>query len=459
MGTTALMGSRKALPNRLRKLEAVMLKRLLTNPVWRWLLGLFMTLLLLVLAACSGGAPGCNPVTFGNSTCTSGSGGSGSFGGGSGGGGGGGGNSSPTAFAFAVDEDGTMDSYTFSKSAGTLGPTPSYTSPTFVTNLGSEGAVVAQGKYLYVVLQAQQEIWGFTIGADGSLTTISGFPMTVPISGIGQVSYNQQVVMTNPAGTLLFVSEAGSETILVYQIGSGGALTPGGNSPFSTLSAGIEPENLAMDGNGKFLYVSEESADHNGAFLTGYTVGANGTLTLMNPTFQFEFPIWEMQGDPSGKYLIGITGDTQYYVGTDLKEIYVFNIDSSTGALTNVSGSPFATTYAPFNMAVQPISSSSELIYTFGINDQNTGTNPVEGFTLNTSNGQVAELSNSPFSGLTSTVWGQFDQSGQYIFTYLGTAPNPTLGVLAVAADGTLTEPTSTTPLTTSGYFAVADVP
>jgi 6-phosphogluconolactonase len=426
---------------------------------WQILLSLLLMLAMLFLVNCSGGAPGCPQASFGSSACSSSS-GSTSFGGGGGtggGGGGGGGGSTPTAFAYAVDQNGSIDGFTFSAGASTFGPTSGYTSPLFPANLGSEGLVVAQGQFLYAVLEAQQQIYGWTIGSDGSLTALNGFPMSVPISGIGiNANYNQQVVITNPAGTLLFISEAGTEQILVYQISSAGVLTPVTGSPFSTLGQTLEPQNMATDGAGKFLYVTEDSGDHSGAFVTGYAISSTGVLTPLS-TSQFNFPLWEMQGDSSGKYLVGITGETAYYFGSDDTHIHVLSINSTTGALTEVSGSPFTTTYAPFNIALQPSANATEFVYSFSIDDANTGANAIEGFQLDTTSGKLTAISGSPF-GVTHAPWGQFDQTGQYLFFYAGGSPID-LGVFNVGSTGALTETVSATPLTTSGYWAVADVP
>src|SRR5487761_11605 len=135
-------------------------------------------------------------ITFGSSTC------------GSGGGGGGGGNTTANAFAYAVDQNGSMDGYALKTTAGTFGPVSTYISPVIPANKGSVGVVTAQGKYLYAVLEDVQQIFGWSIGTSGNLTASTGFPISLPsLSGINGYSYNQQVVITNPAGTLMFIAE------------------------------------------------------------------------------------------------------------------------------------------------------------------------------------------------------------------------------------------------------------
>lgn len=424
----------------------------------------FVAMLAILLLTSCNGAPGCPQNGFGSSLpCAPG--GSGNLGGsgGTGGTGGGGGGTTANAFAYVVDQNGTMDGYALNAKAGTFGTVSTYAPPTIPANNGSVGVVVAQGKYLYAVLQDVQKIYGWSINTSGNLTLLTGFPISVPtLSGISPEPYNQQVVITNPAGTLMFISEAVNEQILVYQISNTGALTAATGSPFSTSSASLSPQNMGMDGLGRFLYVSQASAIHSGTAVVGYSVSSTGAsagqLTLI-PGSPFNIPLWQMQGDASGNYLIGISGRVAYLYGADDKSLYVYSINQATGALTAASGSPSATAFAPFNIAMQPSTVNGEFIYSFSVNDSDTATNPIEGYKLDPSTGALSLVTGSPFSVTTPTAFGQFDQSGNYLFIYSGVAPNVSLGVLNVASSGALTETLPTTPLVTAGYFAVSDVP
>jgi 6-phosphogluconolactonase (cycloisomerase 2 family) len=416
---------------------------------------LFVSLIVMLVLAVS--LVGCGHytcgITFGNSTC--GSGGSG--------GSGGGGTSTANAFAYAVDQNGSMDGYALNVTANTFGTVSTFTPPVIPANKGGVGVVVAQGKYIYAVLEDVQKIFGWSIGTNGSLTALTGFPLSLPsLSGISGYSYNQQVVITNPAGTLMFIAEATSEQIVAYQISSSGALTAVSGSPFSTAAVSLAPQNMGMDGLGRFLYVSQASSTHAGTTIVGYSVSSTGTntgaLTLISGS-PFNIPLWQMEGDPSGNYLIGISGKTQSIDGSDDKNLYVYSINQTTGALTAAPGSPMATVFAPFNIAIQPKSVNGEFIYSFSLDDAGTGTNPIEAYKLDPASGALSLVTGSPFSLPTPTAFGQFDQSGNYLFIYSGSGSSVSLGVVNVASSGALTETLPATPLVTSGYFAPSDVP
>ena len=69
----------------------------------------------------------------------------------------------------------------------------------------------------------------------------------------------------------------------------------------------------------------------------------------------------------------------------------------------------------------------------------------------------IAGPPGSPFSGVTSSLFGQFDQSGDYLFFY-GNVAGPQLGVLdAAAGTGSLTGPIPPISIVTPGYWAVTD--
>ena len=271
---------------------------------------LLLVITMMSLAGCGGHYFCSNGATFGSS-CTSS--GSGLGGGGTGGGGGGGGGTAPTAFAFAVDQGGTMDGYALSTTAGTFAAVSGFSAPTIPASDPGVGMVVAQEKFVYTVFELQGAIYGWSMNSTtGALTALSGFPMTLALNA-PIVAYNKYNIATNPTGTLLFVSDTGANQIFVYQIGSTGALTPVTGSPFPTT---IEPGNLATDGLGKYLYVTEAVGGHSGAVIDAYSIGSTapnvGVLTAV-PGNPFPFAMWQVQGDASGNYLIGTTGSTAFY--------------------------------------------------------------------------------------------------------------------------------------------------
>ena len=373
--------------------------------------------------------------------------------------------SATAAFVFVADatgatSNGTIDGYTLNTSASTFGPTPTYTAPATPLNDGGVGMVVAQAKYLYTGFGTTSTLYGWSIGSAGTLTALSGSPYAAPFMPFVPVGFGTQSIITNPAGSLLFFSASATGTgtngpqVFVYQIGSDGTLTAAGGSPFSVPFTG----NLATDGLGKYLYITAASpTTHTGSEIAAYSIASTGALTEVGT---FAFPMWQVQGEPTGKFMIGTTGNSVAINAVDNDALYVFSIGTA-GALTEVSGSPFVTQSSPLSIAVQSDANGS-LIYTFGLTDDRSAFNSVEGYSINSS-GALSAITGSPFSNAAVGDQGALDQSGDFLFVY-GVVDNlstntivPQMGAFAVASGGALTEPTTTLTLTSPGFFAVTD--
>jgi hypothetical protein len=398
---------------------------------------------------------------FGSSTCTS---SAPSLGGSTGTG------SATAAFAFVADQGaadgtaGTIDGYTLNTSASTFGATPSYTAPSIPPGDPGTGMVVAQSQYLYVGFASTDQIFAWTVSSSGALTAISGSPYTAPfMAGVGD-GIGSNSIITNPAGNLLFFADTLSDQIFIYQIGTGGALTAA--SP-SSIPVPFEPVNMATDGLGKYLYVTSNGASiHTGSEVAAYVIGSSGTLTAV-PGSPFAFPMWQVAGEPTGNFLIGTSGHSKDINGTDDDSLYVFSITqsgSSAGALTAVTGSPFATVNSPLSIAVQS-NTGGDLVFSFGVNDTLTGFNPPEGYSIN-SGGTLTAVSGSPFSNAEVGYLGAFDQSGAFMFlgmqSFLGVGDGSgvityQLSAFDVSSAGAVTQPTTTLTLPTAGVWAVTD--
>jgi 6-phosphogluconolactonase (cycloisomerase 2 family) len=377
-----------------------------------------------------------------------------------------GGGSTSSAFVFAVDEAGaggtgtagTIDGYTLNSGATTFAATASYTAPTIPLDDPGVGMVVAQSQYLYAGFGTTNQLYGWTVASSGSLASISGSPYTAPfMSGVGNGALATSAMVTNPAGTFLFIADTANDKIYVYQIGSGGALTATATSP---VSVPIPPGNLTTDGLGKYLYMTETFSNHTGFEIAAYTIGTDGSLTAITGS-PFSYPMWQVVGEPTGKYLIGTTGKNLALNGADDNQLYVFDIAQSganAGAL--ISETPFTTTYSPLNIAVQS-NTNGNLVYSFSDDDSLNGFNAVEGYELNATSGALTALTNSPFVNVADGSWGQLDQSGAYLFVFGGVNNGSTItysiGALDVGSGGALTQPTTSLTLATGGFWAVAD--
>ena len=384
--------------------------------------------------------------------------------------GGGSSSSASSVFVFAVNSaagtstspSGAIEGYSVDSATTTSGPITGFTAPTVPPDDGGIGMVIAQSQFLYAGFGIAAQIYGWTIdGTTGALTAISGSPWSGSFLHAFSAGVAADEMITNPAGTLLFISLPSENEIYVYQIGSGGVLTPAAGAPFSVP---FGPLNLATDGAGKYLYaVNGDVSTHTGTEIAAYSIGSSGALTAV-PGSPFPFPMWQVQGEPTGKFLIGTSGNSAApgHSGKDDDNLYVYSI-SSTGAISQVSGSPFATVYSPFSIAVSQ-NSGGNLVYSFSFNDTATAFNAVEGYQISSS-GTLTADAGSPFTSLAADAggsWGQFDQSGAFLFSYASYVNDTNATVnqispLTVGSGGALTQTLSALDLTTEGFWAVTD--
>ena len=168
--------------------------------------------------------------------------------------------------------------------------------------------------------------------------------------------------MVDPTGKYLYVSNNldALGSISAYTIASNGALTPVTGSPFTTLVNG-GPFGLAVHPNGNFLYIAMSGNGTAGTQIVGQKIDT--TTGALSPIPGSPFTVGnEPSGvtiDPAGKFL---------YVTNMMDDtVSAFTIDGTSGALTAIAGSPFSTGpgSAPFLMAVNK---SSSLLYVLGAN-------------------------------------------------------------------------------------------
>jgi 6-phosphogluconolactonase (cycloisomerase 2 family) len=164
-------------------------------------------------------------------------------------------------------------------------------------------------------------------------------------------------VAVAPSGAFLYVGTSVGGSLLGgllcgYSIdASTGSLTALAGSPYLTARSLNFITSLTFDPSGKFLYATGPGSF--GAFTVD---PASGALTPIagTPDLSLDNPE-TVAVDPAGKFL---------YVSDDASgssaQIFVYSIDPSTGSLTPISGSPFPSVPSPYSISIDP---SGDLAY------------------------------------------------------------------------------------------------
>jgi 6-phosphogluconolactonase len=268
---------------------------------------------------------------------------------------------------------------------------------------GAHSVVIhPSGKYLYVSNpgQLEDDISRFLIASDGALTEVT------PRTSIGPNASQPQLLAMDPAGAFLYVMNTGSNNISVFSIdGSSGALTQVANSP---VQIGLPPLNMQLTPSGNYLYVT--TGGNPDGFIFGFSVSA-GVLTPL----AFPNPISSAGINPNG-LAIDPKGAVLYAANTSSPgSISIFAIGATgtpPGSLSPVPGSPLADTYAaPISLTLDP---KGTVLYV-----ANQGSNNVAVYSIDSTTGFPTVLTSSTSTGAFFTEGSPSflvtDPSGDYL--------------------------------------------
>ncbi|HEY1659713.1 MAG TPA: beta-propeller fold lactonase family protein [Candidatus Sulfotelmatobacter sp.] len=201
-----------------------------------------------------------------------------------------------------------------------------------------------------------------------------------------------------------------------------GILTQLAESPYSV---GSGPEAVVIHPSNKYLYVANAGQDENDISL--FDINSDGTVSEVTPRTPVGSLPYFLAMDPGGAYL--------YVANVDSNTVSVLSIDSSSGSLTQIKGSPFSTSLAAKNMQIAP--SGKFLYISAPIQSGNQSLGAVAVFSLNagvpTLVGLTTTADNNP-SGLA------ISPNGAYLYTANATANS--ISIYSISSAGTLTQVT-----------------
>jgi 6-phosphogluconolactonase len=314
----------------------------------------------------------------------------------------------------------------------------------FFAGVGAANTWAQSGGFAYVghcsescPPSSTNNVSAFTIDGAGALTPVPGSPFTTGSEPVG--------VAVDPTGQFVYVANGRTFAVSAFRIdATNGALTPVPGSPFST---GQFAFSVTVDPTGQFVYVASEDSR-----LWGYTIdGGSGALTpVPGSPFPNEVGARSVVVDPTGQFVYvancGIFGCGSAGSGS----VSAYAIDSATGALTAISGSPFAAGTHSSSVAVDPTGS---FVYV-----ANMGSNDVSAYTINAATGALTPIAGSPFPAGPSSFHVAVDPTGQ--FAYVANCgsnfpcPPPAQGSVSAytidPATGALT-PVAGSPFATNG--------
>lgn len=188
-----------------------------------------------------------------------------------------------------------------------------------------------------------------------------------------------QDFVTDRAGVFAYATVAlGIEAFTIDP--STGALIEVPGSPFP--GAGIGPFKLAMDPQGNFIYATFSGSNT----VSSYRINRNTGALKLNGSAAAGKGAGAVKTDPSGKFL---------YVANSIDgTVSAYLINWTSGALVPVAGSPFAAGFDPNVFAT-----SNNFLYLFGGNNLSESPKSISGYAINTLSGVLTPVPGSPFKG------------------------------------------------------------
>jgi 6-phosphogluconolactonase len=242
--------------------------------------------------------------------------------------------------------------------------------------------------------QVAGELWDIV---SGSLSTVQGSPFSLGTGSGGPTSLlldnYLNLYATEPNGTIVGYSTSGVGTVI----------SPLPGSPYR---AGVTPTQMAfasLNNSGTALYASDPGDSIGG--ILAFSANADGSLSPISgspfPTFAGSSPSFLLQvTDSNGnQFLFASLSNTG--------QVASFSINTSTGALTPVAGSPFTVGNGPGTLANVFVNGSSELFVI------NTLDHTVAAFTIS-STGSLAPVG-SPVSVGTASGGMAIYPGGDYV--------------------------------------------
>jgi 6-phosphogluconolactonase (cycloisomerase 2 family) len=336
------------------------------------------------------------------------------------------------------------------------------------------------GRFVYVTNQQSEDITAFSVDAStGALTELPGSPFPIggaPVtSGIDPTGRFFYVFATNITNGSLWeflyeytiddvtgVLTAASSPPAAWEFGQGPFITsmafnPAGNIAYlgqdapgnvgaptligsvdfssGTLTqiGSVQPANngeandLAVSPNGSFLYSINSVFSEANAFAIG-PQGASLSEILGSP-YSIPYGPSSLVVHPSGNFLFIANTNSSFQAppptGPVDGSLYAFAINSVTGGLTPVSGSPFALGIVPNSIVVDPTGRFAYMTAT--INPNGSPLAQISGFSIGGSSGIP-----TPFS---AALWtdSQASNGAQLAISSGATTPNPTPMIVSLS--------------------------
>jgi 6-phosphogluconolactonase (cycloisomerase 2 family) len=259
---------------------------------------------------------------------------------------------------------------------------------TVVQNDGNptDDGIPAKPEFVYMPRTGSPWIDGFWDDPDScGLDTISGSPFPAHYKPYGTAG--------DPLGQYMFAVNQDSQDVNIYTIDPNtGGLTQIADSPVAVPQSGsLHPTAIVVDAKGRFIYVALGNVGDVGE-IAAYTLNSSsGNLT---PIAGSPFKMKNNAAGPTWANYLAVEATGNYLYSSDSASVSAFKINQTTGALTELANSPYTANGHFSNYAGTEdiiVDPSNAHLYTANAEDS------ISGWTIDASNGELTEIAGSPW--------------------------------------------------------------
>jgi YVTN family beta-propeller protein len=249
-------------------------------------------------------------------------------------------------------------------------------------------------RYAYVGNYDGLSISAYSINAgNGNLTAVG-----TPVASAGKPT----AVASDLSGRYLYAANETTDNVTAFTINStSGALTEISGSPFSIESNPNGPETgpvaICIEPSGRFAYVANSTDS-----LSAYRINSSsGALTLLTDS-----PF--TTGDNPSSVAVDPTGRFLYNANLNTDDISAFAIDAASGSLTAIG--TIGAENAPNSIVVDP---SGRFVYVANVG---IGSYNVSAYSIDPLTGALSTITGSPFSAGSAPFSITVDPLGEFVY-------------------------------------------
>jgi 6-phosphogluconolactonase len=288
--------------------------------------------------------------------------------------------------------DGTLASYVIDAATGQMRPRS-------VVNTGAGPAQltihksVSGGRFGYIANQDSDSVSAFALDPrNGALTEVPGSPFATGGAKPTQVTLH-------PVRPFLYAINENGASIAAYTVDADtGALTHVG-----PVATGSSPRAFSIEASGRFAYVAASGSGELFTYAIDQTTGALAEVPDSRVAI----------GTASGGMTLERNGRFVYSFDPTAGTISAFALDSNTGVPTQIAGSPLA---AGANIALLGMHPNGKFIYARRGPQTQDVANGVAVFAINSTTGALTEIAGSPFDPGANPLAITFDPTGRHMY-------------------------------------------